>query len=273
MFIFTMSCFFRPYLASNSSGKMASSNVFEHSRPMLNRNGLRDLAGLAVPHHRRRRRLAAHADERQPARALLLGLAQRQRVGAVRVAAAGGGEDLLAGRARAPAWPSTRRRPRRPTDHRGVDVVVLAAARSASPTRTRRPGPSCAPSSSLARVSSSWRQMPAISSGSRTRPNRCMSAAGSHARKRGQARVQVVQPFSPWMQLSRPELLLEVERHVLALLVLVADHVVRARDDATGASGAQPGRDDLGVQLFPLRRPALGLGRRRVGHGHEATRM
>ena len=59
-------------------------------------------------------------------------------------------------------------------------------------------------SSLAARVSSSWRQMPDISLGSRTRPNRCMSAAGSQARKRGQARVQVVQPFSPWMQLSRP---------------------------------------------------------------------
>src|SRR5215218_9786704 len=35
MFIFTMSCFFRPYLASKSSSKMASSNVLEHSSPML----------------------------------------------------------------------------------------------------------------------------------------------------------------------------------------------------------------------------------------------
>ena len=87
-----------------------------------------------------------------------------------------------------------------------------------------------------------------------------MSAAGSHARKRGQARVHVVQPPSrPWMQLSRPELLLEVERDVLAFLVLVADHVVRARHDAPGAPRAQPGRDDLGVQLLPLRRPATGL--------------
>ncbi len=35
MFIFTMSCRRRPYLASSSSSKMASSNVLEHSRPML----------------------------------------------------------------------------------------------------------------------------------------------------------------------------------------------------------------------------------------------
>ena len=38
MFIFSMSCFFRPYLASKSSSKMASSNVLEHSRPMLRAN-------------------------------------------------------------------------------------------------------------------------------------------------------------------------------------------------------------------------------------------
>ena len=115
--------------------------------------------------------------------------------------------------------------------------------------------------SSVARVSSSWRQMPAISSGSRTRPNRCMSAAGSHARKRGQARVQVVQPLRRTVDaVVEAELLLEVERDVLALLVLVADDVVGAGDDAAGAAGAQAGRDDLGVELLPLRRPALGLG-------------
>ena len=46
MFIFTMSSFFRPHLASKSSGKMASSNVFEHSSPMLKRNGLETLPAL-----------------------------------------------------------------------------------------------------------------------------------------------------------------------------------------------------------------------------------
>src|SRR3989440_12249012 len=35
MFIFTMSSFLRPYLASKSSLKMASSNVLEQRRPML----------------------------------------------------------------------------------------------------------------------------------------------------------------------------------------------------------------------------------------------
>ena len=46
MFILTISDFFRPYLASKSSGKMASSKVFEHSRPMLNTNGLPTLPAL-----------------------------------------------------------------------------------------------------------------------------------------------------------------------------------------------------------------------------------
>src|ERR1051326_7695354 len=36
MFILRMSCFLSPYFASKSSSKIASSNVFEHSRPMFN---------------------------------------------------------------------------------------------------------------------------------------------------------------------------------------------------------------------------------------------
>ena len=35
MFIFLMSARLRPYFASSSSSKIASSKVFEHSRPML----------------------------------------------------------------------------------------------------------------------------------------------------------------------------------------------------------------------------------------------
>ena len=46
MFIFTISSLCRPYLASKSSGKMESSNVFEHSSPMLKRNGLPALPTL-----------------------------------------------------------------------------------------------------------------------------------------------------------------------------------------------------------------------------------
>src|SRR3954451_23792707 len=46
MFILTMSCFFKPYLASNSSGKIASSNVLLHSSPIVNWNGLDTLPAL-----------------------------------------------------------------------------------------------------------------------------------------------------------------------------------------------------------------------------------
>ena len=35
MFIFRISDFLRPYFASNSSSKIASSNVLEHNSPML----------------------------------------------------------------------------------------------------------------------------------------------------------------------------------------------------------------------------------------------
>src|SRR6187200_2345176 len=49
-----------------------------------------------------------------------------------------------------------------------------------------------------------------------------------------------------------------MEREVLALLVLVPDHVMRTGDDARRTPGAQPARDDLRVELLPLRGPALG---------------
>ena len=79
-----------------------------------------------------------------------------------------------------------------------------------------------------------------------------------------------------------PELLLEVERLVRARRVLVADDVVRAGDHAAGAPGAEPGGDDLVVELLPLERPALLLPRRqgvrargrvvRDGHGRSVRR-
>src|SRR3954452_2756981 len=46
--------------------------------------------------------------------------------------------------------------------------------------------------------------MPATSSSVRSRAKRCSLASGSHSRNRGQARVQLVHPFSPWVQLSAP---------------------------------------------------------------------
>ncbi len=203
MFIFTMSGFFRPYLASNSSAKMASSNVLEHSRPMLNRNGLDTLPALRshivggddVWH--------PMPDQRQALVALLLRFAQWRAGSRSTCSGSRRWRGSHPWSRRRPAWPSTRRRPRPPTPTRRR-CSRARAARSASPTRTRRPGPSCGPCRRWPASATAGARCPYISSGSRTRPNRCMSAAGSHARNRGHARVHVVQPFSPWMQLSRP---------------------------------------------------------------------
>ena len=97
MFILTISDFCSPYLASNSSVKIASSNVFEHSSPMLNTNGLDTLPAL-------RSHIVGGDDVWQPiptsASRLspsLLRLTQRQRVGAVRVPAPGRRQHLLGG--------------------------------------------------------------------------------------------------------------------------------------------------------------------------------
>ena len=46
--------------------------------------------------------------------------------------------------------------------------------------------------------------MPDTSSGWRTRGEEVLVGLGSQARKRGQARVQDVQPFWPWTQSSGP---------------------------------------------------------------------
>src|SRR5210317_2517234 len=64
------------------------------------------------------------------------------------------------------------------------------------------------------------------------------------------------------------ELLLEMEGDVFALLVLVADHVMRTGDDTASATGAQSCGDDLRVELLPLGSPAGGLG---GGVGHVST--
>jgi hypothetical protein len=42
------------------------------------------------------------------------------------------------------------------------------------------------------------------SSGVRSRPKRWVSISVSHSRNRGQARVHMVQPLTPWVQLSGP---------------------------------------------------------------------
>ncbi len=45
---------------------------------------------------------------------------------------------------------------------------------------------------------------PATSSSVRSRPNMKVSISDSHVRKRGQARVHMVQPFTPWVQSVGP---------------------------------------------------------------------
>ena len=224
---------------------------------MLNRNGLDTLPAL-------RSHMTGGDDVWQPmptraSRSYPFSFASRQgeRVGAVRVAAAGGGEDLLLGR-----HDGRLGLPRvvvlDAADQRGVDVVVLA-----QPDQHRRHEPAVlahlvhhvvarpgevqlAPDAGhLVGLADPAEQ---VHVGRRLpRPEaRAGPGAGGAALLAVDAVVEA-------------ELLLEVERHVLALLVLVADHVVGAGDDAAGAAGAQAGRDDLGVQLLPLRRPAPGL--------------
>ena len=46
--------------------------------------------------------------------------------------------------------------------------------------------------------------MPATSSVVRSLPNRWVSTSGSHSRNLGHARVHMVQPLTPWVQLSGP---------------------------------------------------------------------
>ena len=65
----------------------------------------------------------------------------------------------------------------------------------------------------------------------------------------------------------RPQLLLQMEREILALLMLITDHIMRTRHHTPSTPRTQPRRDDLGVQLLPLRRPPCrSLGRTTEGH-------
>ena len=75
-------------------------------QPDGEREPARDLARLALLHHRRDRRLARHADERD-ALVFLLEIHVRERVGRVRVAAAGRRDRRRRGCARCRASPST----------------------------------------------------------------------------------------------------------------------------------------------------------------------
>jgi hypothetical protein len=70
---------------------------------------------------------------------------------------------------------------------------------------TRPPSwPAMCTSGSVARTSRMSEEMPATSSTVRSRPWRWVSISVSHRRNRGHARVHMVQPLTPWVQLSGP---------------------------------------------------------------------
>src|SRR5699024_9202558 len=84
-----------------------------------------DFADLAVPHDRRSRGLAAHADEGQLLEPLLLGLVVGEPVGGVRVAAARGLEDLVTGADGGRLRPPGRAIALQPRDQGPVDVALF----------------------------------------------------------------------------------------------------------------------------------------------------
>ena len=212
-----------------------------------------DLARLAGLHHRRRRGLAAHARPGRCAR-------RRPRWPAGRPA----------------GWPSRCSGiRRRPAPRPGWWPRWAPPSRSSRPPRGRRPGrrrsrrargprssraetsppswPAWRTSGSVARTRRMSDEMPATSSSVRSRPNRWVSISGSHRRNRGQARVHMVHPLTPWVQLSGPALGVDVEGLVPPTGVVVGEDVVGAGHDAGGAPGAQAGRHHFGEQLGPVR--------------------
>ena len=72
-----------------------------------------------------------------------------------------------------------------------------------SSAETKPPSwPAAASSGSVARASTMSRLWPKTSSSVRSRPKRFSSISVSHIRNLGQARVHIVQPFSPWVHES-----------------------------------------------------------------------
>ena len=67
------------------------------------------------------------------------------------------------------------------------------------------------------------------------------------------------------------EFFFNMKRFVVAFFVLVTDHFVWARNNATSTSGAQTSVNDFFVQLFPLVGPALESCRGCLGNGHADT--
>ena len=70
---------------------------------------------------------------------------------------------------------------------------------------TRPPSwPASRTAGSAARTRRMSPEIPATSSSRRSRPKRNVSISVSQVRKRGHARVHIVQPFTPWVQSVGP---------------------------------------------------------------------
>ena len=232
---------------------------------------LADLADLAVPHHRRHRGLAAHADEGEPFEALLLGLVEGHRVRRVRVATAGAAKDLVAvggdHRERLPARFAVLERLdaggegtvddvvlEEPDQHGGDEAAVLAGLVDEV---VARPGEEDVgvDARHLAGLT-----LAAVEVHVGLGLPHAEAGAGTGARGTTLLAVDAV---------GLAELFLEVERLVGAGLVLIADDVVGAADHTARAPGAQSTRDDLVVEFLPLVGPTFLLGGgSALGHGH-----
>ena len=230
-------------------------------QPDRERELARDLARLALLHHRRDRRLARHAHERD-ALVFLREVHVGERVGGVRVAAAGRRDHVGTG-----ARDAGDRLPRGAValevrHERGVDDVVLERVHE----HGRHQPAVLADLVQLgvggageAHVLEHAAQLADLAGPAEEelvdlglpRPE---AGAGPGARGAGLLAVAAV---------ARAAEVLDLERLVDAVRVVVGEHVVRAGDHAAGAARAQPRRDDLVVEVLPRERPAfLGCGAR-----------
>ena len=242
-------------------------------------DGPAHLADLAVPHDRPDGGLAAHAHQRQLLQPPLGGLGVGHGVGRVGVAAAGGGQHLVAVGGHAgdglPAGGLALQ-----VRHQGaVDDAVLQA-----PDEDGRHQPAvladvvdevvAGPGQDDVLVDP--RHLVVVAAP----PEEVLVGLGFPGPEAGAGPGAGGAALHAVDAVVEAEFLLQVERVVLAGLVAVADHVVRAGDDAAGAAGAQPAGDDLLVELLPLEGPAGLLGGRRggrrrgccgVAHGSDGT--
>src|SRR5712691_4386020 len=221
----------------------------------------RGLACLAHRHHRRDRRLAAHADERQ-----LLGAARHRvgighGVGRVRVAAARRGDDLVArtGHARdgLPRCAVTLE----VRDQCGVDVAVVEP-----PEQDR--GHEAAVLAPLVKLGVGCPGKddvlgdavdlvgPALA-GEHVGVDLGFPVAEAGTRPRARRAPSVAVPAA-----AGAALLLQVERPVDAPLVVVAEHIVGTGHHAARAARAEARRDHLVVEMGPVRGPSLACRRR-----------